>query len=66
MLLPCCAASRLNKRLKASFDLVTLKVDCEFGDVNDELKGIETNLRIVQSWMVDNKDLNERCFAVEG
>jgi hypothetical protein len=41
-------------------------VVCEFGDVNDELKGIETNLRIVQSWMVDNKDLNERCFAVEG
>jgi hypothetical protein len=50
----------------STFDPVTLKVDCEFRDVDDQLKGIEANLRIDQGWVVDNKDCHGQHFAVEG
>jgi hypothetical protein len=49
----------------SSFDPVTLEVDCEFGDVNYQLKGIEADLGIDQGWVADNKDCHGQCFAVE-
>jgi hypothetical protein len=50
----------------SSFDPVTLEVDCEFGDVDDQLKGIETNLGIDPGWVADNKDCHGQRFAVKG
>ncbi len=46
----------------SSFDPVTLEVDCEIGDVDDQLEGIEAYLGINQGWVADNKDCHGQCF----
>jgi hypothetical protein len=49
----------------STFDTDTLEVKTQFGDVEEYLEGMETDLGIDQGWAANNDDTNIR-FSLEG
>ena len=48
------------------FNPDTLEVNCEFGDVDNQLESMETDLGIDQGWLADTEESHGCCVAVEG
>jgi hypothetical protein len=50
----------------STFEPVTLVIDTEFGEMDEQLESMEANLGIDQGWDVDREVSNGRGFTVNG
>ncbi len=50
----------------STFDPVTLVIDTEFGEMDEQLESMEADLGIDQGWDVDREVSNDHGFAVKG